>query len=1370
MRMSSQFRPVVYLLAACASPVMLGANGVELLATNPTAKTLRSVRLFDEPLVPVGRLPLGEENAAFAKALDAYRASANPTEFRPLISFLERHPNSPWRASLLVNLGLIYRRSGFLSRAMAVWDEAWELAKGCKGEDAQGVALRALGELAELNARLGRMDRLEALLRESEGRVIIGLATEKLAGAREGLHLMRTRPDRAFRCGPLALTMIQAMKDPRAPWDPKLDALDSTPKGTSLGMNLQWARKLGMNLQMAKRSPGAPVLLPAVVHWKAGHFGALVKVEGGRYLVQDPTFGEETWVTEKALDEEGSGFALVPAGPLPKGWEEVRSGEGDTVWGCGAWGPGRPDDTNPDSPKFPKECGGSPSGMPIYSFHANVVSLNLVDEPVGYNPPRGPRIGFTVTYNHREYGQPQTFDFSNFGPKWVHEWMSYLKDDTSNLSANVTVVTRGGGSLTFKATGPGVYAVENRRQANLKRNSDGSYVLTYRDGRMETFAKPDRTTVGARRVFMTQASDKEGNGVQLSYDATLRLAAITDAVGQITVLSYENAASPFKITKVTDPFGRTALFEYGSNGFLSKITDAVGLSTSFTYGPTTESPLAPADFINSMTTPYGTTKFFTDNSTGSDRWIESEDPMGYRDRLEAGSGYTNLIPVEPIPAIPELTPSYLNPRFGFRNSLYWDKRSYVDRQRNFSKAHILQWGHGAGGFSSGILIGEKKPLENRVWYVHAGDFWGGVNPSAASPKGPAAPMMVQTQVKIGGLESETAKATIARELSTVKAAELAEAPPAVPNPQPVAPVWEGAFGVVTRVARILDDGTTRVTKNDYDANGVLLRSEDPVGRSTSYKWSSDGLDLLEVYNTTAGRNELLAKYTYNVQHKPLTATDASGQTTTFTYNPAGQVTSITNPKNEKRTLTYDPNGFLSKIEGAVPGSSTTFTYDLVGRVRTITGPDGLTNTFDYDHLDRRTKVTYPDGTTEETVYDRLDIGAAKDRKGQWTYMSYNPLRQLVEVKDPQGRITRLDWCGCGQLEGLIDPMGRITNWQRDLQGRVVAKIFPDLKHVRFDYDSTGHLIERKDAKGQITSYDYFSDGALRQITYSGGTVATPSVSYTYDSAYSRLVSMVDGTGTTSYTYHPISLPPVLGGGKLATTTSPLGNSTIAYSYDELGRQVRRDIGGTSETRAFDVLGRLSAITNPLGTFTYDYEGLTNRLKTVHFPNGQSTTYSYFDAAGDTRLKQIANTKSNGENISTFDYTYDANGLIQSWSQKADAQIPKVYSFTYDPVGQLLKAELKEGSTSGALLKSFGYSYDEAGNRLTEQIDDQITVSSYNQLNQLVDQRGSSITAPIVAPGGSRQSVVSSPASKSPKKSPKPAKRSPKRTASTPSIR
>lgn len=62
--------------------------------------------------------------------------------------------------------------------------------------------------------------------------------------------------------------------------------------------------------------------------------------------------------------------------------------------------------------------------------------------------------------------------------------------------------------------------------------------------------------------------------------------------------------------------------------------------------------------------------------------------------------------------------------------------------------------------------------------------------------------------------------------------------------------------------------------------------------------------------------------------------------------------------------------------------------------------------------------------------------------------------------------------------------------------------------------------------------------------------ATPNVEFSYDPYFLRRVSMTDGNRTTSYSYIPVGS---LGALQLQQESGPLSNSTIDYTYDELGR-------------------------------------------------------------------------------------------------------------------------------------------------------------------------------------------------------------------------
>ena len=497
----------------------------------------------------------------------------------------------------------------------------------------------------------------------------------------------------------------------------------------------------------------------------------------------------------------------------------------------------------------------------------------------------------------------------------------------------------------------------------------------------------------------------------------------------------------------------------------------------------------------------------------------------------------------------------------------------------------------------------------------------------------------------------------------------------------------------------------------------IPNSIDPLGRKFSFLYDTNGIDLLEVRQTRAGHNDLLFQATYNSEHRPIATTDAAGQTTTYTYNARAQMLTETDPKHEIITYKYDANGYLIAIDGRLPGASDTafFTYDPEGRVRTITDVNGYTLTFDYDNLNRLTRTTYPDGTFRQDTYDRLDLNAVRDRAGRYTFYEHDAMRQLVNLTDPLGRETRFDWCRCGSLKSVTDPLGRTTSWLTDVQGRRIAKLYGDGSQVRYRYQNTSSRLQQViDEKQQYTHYTYNLDNTLKSISYDNASVPTPNVSFTYDADYRRLTSMTDGTGTTTYSYLPITGMPVLGAGKLTNVTGPLANDT-SYAYDELGRCVQRGINGVSTLLTFDAAGRVIRETNELGSFAYSYDGASDRLLSEVFPNGQKAALAYGSVLQDLALQRITY-QAGATPISEFLYTHDVpRDEITSWSQQAGAQTPSLFTFGYDAANQLVSAAV---TNSGAQVEAYAYVYDPAGNRLAEHAGPSSYTATYNALNQL----------------------------------------------------
>ena len=1205
--------------------------------------------------MPAGADPTAVETTALATALAEYAQRSDPDDCSSLTGFVDAYPTSAWNAALLTNLGIEYYNTGYYSKALEVWSQAWELAKDITELKGKAIADRAVGELAYMYGRLGRMAELDALLKSVEGRAFCGPATEKIVGSREGLVTMQIRPEICFRCGPLALHRIQLAVNPENPQSDIIDATESPQQGFSLCQVAELSHQLGLDFQMAFRDRGAEFVIPSVIHLKLNHFAAIIRCEGDRYLLQDPTFKNDVWVTGKALETEASEYFLVPAGELPEGWRRVEGAEAETVFGKGNV-PNPPDPPGPCDSSTDR-CTPCPNnGMAVAKILLLNASLNISDEPVGYSPPVGTAVRFTVRYNQRDDQFSSNFNYSNFGNKWTFDWLAYIKDNSSNPLADVKYYIMGGGNRTFTGfnTATQTYAFQLLDQTKLSRTSPTSYEMLSRDGSKKVFSQSDGAMGGTtRKVFLKELIDPFGNKVSLEYDANLRVTVITDAIDQKTRLFYDHPTDIFKITKVTDPLGRSATFEYDASNRLIKITDVIGLTSEFTYDADGVGG-TKSDFITVLTTPYGVTKF-TKSENGTTRSLEILYPDGERERVEFDQN--SRIPNSDLPQSVPSGMATENQALAFRNTYHWDRQGCAHAYGNYTKARIYHWLHSTNLQSPvGILESFKEPLEGRIWYEYVGQsrsFVGSTN-----------------KPKHGG--------------------------------------------------KVLDDGSTQLYTYEHNDFGNVTKTIDPVGRTFSYIYAANGIDLLETRQTREGQNELLSKMTYNAQHLPLTSTDAAGQTTTYTYNARGQVLTQTNARNETTTYSYDAKGYLTSVDGPLPGASTTFTYDAVGRVRTKTDESGYTLTFDYDDLDRLTKIAFPDGTSNQYTYTLLDLTLIKDRAGRQTTFEYNSIRQMTSRTDPLNRVTWFQWCKCGALKSLTDPMGRTTTWRHDIQGRVKSKEYVDGSRITYRYDNSSRLKQRIDEKLQVTQYDYNRDDTISRIAYNNAIVATPPVAFAYDANYSRLHSMTDGTGTTRYDYIPISAIPSLGAGQLAVVDGPLPNDAITFGYDELGRRVSTAINGVAASVTYDAGGRLITSTNALGVFSTTYDGNSSRQASQTYPNGQTTEFSYAGNVQDQHLQKITHKLGNTP-ISEFIYGHEVpTGQITSWSQQAGIQTPSISSFTYDAVDQLLSASVSEG---GNVVKTFSYSYDLASNRLTEQIDATIRQFSYNALNELTSVEG-----------------------------------------------
>src|SRR5260221_7176166 len=215
-------------------PLVEAPSGTLKLSVQPTTKELTEVRFFNEPLVPIGGEPDAAENRVLSGSLVKHAERAESDDCSSLEDFVAAHPRGKWGASVYFNLGTEYFTCGYWSKALGAWQKAGKLSSNATEPKAKALADRAAGDWAMLYARLGRMTDLESILKSLENRTIIGSASEKIAGAKQGLWSMKNVPGISFRCGPLALDRIRTSENPNLAANPHIQDAQSTTNGFSL--------------------------------------------------------------------------------------------------------------------------------------------------------------------------------------------------------------------------------------------------------------------------------------------------------------------------------------------------------------------------------------------------------------------------------------------------------------------------------------------------------------------------------------------------------------------------------------------------------------------------------------------------------------------------------------------------------------------------------------------------------------------------------------------------------------------------------------------------------------------------------------------------------------------------------------------------------------------------------------------------------------------------------------------------------------------------------------------------------------------------------------------------------------------------------
>ncbi len=473
------------------------------------------------------------------------------------------------------------------------------------------------------------------------------------------------------------------------------------------------------------------------------------------------------------------------------------------------------------------------------------------------------------------------------------------------------------------------------------------------------------------------------------------------------------------------------------------------------------------------------------------------------------------------------------------------------------------------------------------------------------------------------------------------------------------------------------------TSYTYDAAGRNTRETDGLGNAVNFTYDGNGNELTRSVTRTVGGTPRVETRTrvYDSENRLIQETDATGAVRRTSYNAAGQVDTTTDALGRITRYTYDANSRLVRTDFP-DGSNEQIEYDANGNKTAVIDRLGRTVAMLYDELDRHVETQNPDGTRKR--------------------MEYDPAGQLTaEVDETTARRTQ-EHDAAAQLTASVDASGRRTEYSYDLAGNRTQARLPDGRLIIYTYDALNRLTRTDFADGSSHTVTYRTDNRKASETDARGVVTT----YGYDAA-GRLVSVVQGgiAAPTSYAYDETNA---------RTLLRDAAGREVQWRHDAAGRPISRILpDGTSETFGYDLEGRLTAHTTFGGqtiTRSYDNEGREISRTIPATANTPARTISWTYHADGQRATQTETGPTSAQGTTT--YSYDIRGrLIQLAGPQG------TLSWTYDAAGRITRRSTGEGNTDyeydgdGRLTrvvapdgKATSYAYDAAGRALrSEQV-------------------------------------------------------------------